>query len=69
MSLLLNTLNIMKVMAKFFLRSGYACLALLCSFTFLAAAAADGRIHIIPQPVSVTEKPGTLSSGPVQRSW
>ena len=64
MSLLLNTLNIMKVMAKFFLCSRYACLALLCSFTFLAAFA-DGRIHIIPEPVSVTEKPGefVLRSG------
>ena len=60
MSLLLNTLNIMKVMAKFFLRSRYACLALLCSSTFLAVSAADGRIHVIPQPVSVTEKPGDL---------
>jgi len=58
MSLLLNTLNIMKVMAKFFLRSRYACLALLCSFTFLAASAAGGRIHIIPQPVTVTERSG-----------
>jgi hexosaminidase len=58
MSLLLNTLNIMKVMAKFFLRPRHACLALLCSFTCLAASAAGGRIHIIPEPVSVMEKPG-----------
>ena len=58
MSLLLNTLNIIKVMTKFFLRSRYACLVFLCSSTFLAASAAGGRIHIIPQPVSVTEEPG-----------
>ena len=65
MSLLLNTLNIMKVMAKFFLRSRHISLALLFSVAFLAVSAADGRIHIIPQPVSVTEKPGdfVLRSG------
>lgn len=62
---LLNTLNIMKAIANFFLRCRHICLALLFSVVFLAAAAAGGRIHIIPQPVSVTEKPGdfVLRSG------
>jgi hexosaminidase len=65
MSLLLNTLNIMKAIANFFLRFRHISLALLFSVAFLAVSAADGRIHIIPQPVSVTEKPGdyVLRSG------
>jgi hexosaminidase len=65
MSLLLNTLNIMKAIANFFLRFRHISLALLFSVAFLAVSAAGGHIHIIPQPVSVTEKPGdfVLRSG------
>jgi hexosaminidase len=65
MSLLLNTLNNMKAIANFFLCFRHISLALFFSGAFLAVSAAGGRIHIIPQPVSVTEKPGdfVLRSG------